>query len=117
MGQRILPAALPVALASIGFLVTFTVRSWNEGLWHPGNAAAYVMSSSTQHHAAAHAPSVMASAVRRPQPLASVLRQEVARLRGRVAAVLPAAAPAIAPAAAIYLAERDREESHNGRLR
>jgi hypothetical protein len=102
MGYRIIPAAL----ASSGFLVTFTIRSWHEDLWHTGRAADYVTVSATQQPAIARSTSVAA-------PLESVLRQEAARLR----AAMPAAPSAVAPAASDYLFERDREASHSGRLR
>jgi hypothetical protein len=108
MGYRMIPAAL----ASVGFLVTFAVRSWNEDLWHAGQAADYVTPSATQQVATAR---TAAPPLESPRPLESVLRQEVARLR---AAPMSAVPPTVAlPDAQRYLAERDREESHNGRLR
>jgi hypothetical protein len=102
MGSRIIPAAL----ASVAFLVTFTIRSWHEDLWRPTQAADYEIVRTSQQPAIARRTSVAA-------PLAVVLRQEAARLR----AAMPAAPSAVAPAAPDYLAERDREASHSGRMR
>jgi hypothetical protein len=116
-GRRVIPAGLPVTLATIGFLVTFTVRSWDQGRWRPGQAADYGIAGASQQSATARRTALETAAVKPPQPLESVLRQEAIRLRARAMPVRPAAPPAIAPAAAIYLAERSREETHNGRLR
>lgn len=110
MGHRIVPAAL----ASVGFLVTFTVRSWHRDLWSPRQDSNYAIANTTQQQAAARGRSSAAPAPGSRPPLASVMQQEVARLRA-----LPtrAAPPAAAPAATAYLAERDREMGHDGRLR
>jgi hypothetical protein len=103
---------IPAALASIGFLVTFSVRSWQQGLWHSGQAADYATVSAIQQ--AAHARTA-AAPPESARPLESVLGQEAARLR---ALPMPTAPSAVASAdAQHYLAERDREESHDGRLR
>ncbi|HUA24143.1 MAG TPA: hypothetical protein VMA54_08505 [Steroidobacteraceae bacterium] len=110
MGHRIIPAAL----ASVGFLVTFTVRSWHRDLWSPHPASSYATASATQQQAAARGTSIATPPPESQPPLASVMRQEAARLRA-----LPtrAALPAVAPSARGYLAERDREMGHDGRLR
>jgi hypothetical protein len=110
MGHRIIPAAL----ASLGFLVTFTVRSWHQDLWSPRQASDYGIVSVAQQHAAVRGNSIAASPPESPQPLASVLRQQAARLRAIPTSTVPSAA---VPPAAAYLAERDREGSHDGRLR
>jgi hypothetical protein len=101
MGYRCIPAALAV----VGFLMTFTIRGWHEGLWLPDQAVDYRIVSAPQQPATARSRAAL--------PLDSVLRQEAARLR----AVPPAAASAVAPAASTYLAERDREASHSVRSR
>lgn len=103
MGYRIIPAAL----AGVGFLATFTIRSWHEDLWRPTQAADYEIVSTPQQPVIAGRTSVAA-------PLAVVLRQEAARLR---AVPMPAAPSAVAPAASNYLAERDRETRHSARMR
>jgi len=108
MGQR----ALPAALASVGFLVTFTVRSWHDDLWSSRHAADLGITSTIQQAAAPHSTSIAAPALESPPPLESALRQEAARLRAMPA---PAAPSAVTPAAAVYLADRDREENHSAR--
>lgn len=108
MGYRLIPAAL----ASVGFLVTFSVRSWQQGLWHAGQAADYATVTAIQQAAAARAATSPPETAR---PLESVLRQEAARLR---ALPIRTAPPLVASAdAQHYLAERGREEGHDGRLR
>jgi hypothetical protein len=102
MGYRCIPAALAI----VGFLMTFTIRGWHEGLWLPDQAVDHRIVSAPQQSATARN--------RAAPPLDSVLRQEAARLR---AVPLPAAPSAVAPAASNYLAERDREASHSGRSR
>jgi hypothetical protein len=102
MGYRCIPAALAV----VGFLMTFTIRGWHEGLWLPDQAVDYRIVSAPRRAAAARNRAAL--------PLDSVLRQEAARLR---AVPLPAAPSAVAPAASAYLAERDREASHSVRSR
>ena len=108
MGYRLIPAAL----ASVGFLVTFSVRSWQQDLWHSGQAADYASVSAIQQAAPAR---TAAAPLESARPLETVLRQQAARLR---ALPMPTAPAAVAAAdAQHYLAERDREESHDGRLR
>jgi hypothetical protein len=103
---------IPAALASVGFLVTLSVRSWQQGFWHSGQAADYATMSAIQQAAPARP---AASPPESARPLESVLRQEAARMR---ALPMPTAPSAVASAdAQHYLAERDREESHDGRLR
>jgi hypothetical protein len=111
-GHRIIPAAL----ASVGFLVTFTVRSWQQDLWSPRQASYNAAVSVTQQHAAARWTPNVGGPVESPPPLASVLRQEAVRLRTIPTATAPSAGMPAAAAAA-YLAERDRETRHDGRLR
>jgi hypothetical protein len=111
MGHLIIPAAL----ASVGFLVTFTVRSWHEGLWRAGQAADYAMVSTPRQPAVARRTSIAPPPLESFPQLTSVLAQEVARSR---AAQTPATSPALAPTdAPHYLAERDREAAHSGRMR
>jgi hypothetical protein len=104
---------IPAALASVGFLLTFTIRSWHDGLWRPGQAADPVIVSTPRQPAASRATPLAARRLGSALPLASVLQQEAVQLR----AVPMPAASAVAPAASDYLAERDREVSHSGRLR
>lgn len=108
--NRIIAAALPFALACAGFLVTLTVRSWDQGLSRPGQAADREIVGASPLEATAHKVA--------PQPFESVLSQEAVQLRVRAMPARPPAAPTtIASVAAIYLAERNREETHNGKLR
>jgi hypothetical protein len=101
-------------LASFAFLVTFTIRSWHEGIWRPGQAADYGIGSAIQHSATARGTSIAAPPLEAAPPLATVLRQEAARLR---AAPMPAVPSAVAASASDYLAEREREAGHSGRMR
>jgi hypothetical protein len=106
---------IPTALACAGFLVTFTVRSWHEGLWRPGQATDQETVSTPRQPAAAHSTSIAPLPLESIPQLASVIKQEVARSR---AAQVPATSPALAPTdAPHYLAERDRETAHSGRMR
>jgi hypothetical protein len=106
---------IPAALASVGFLLTFTIRSWHEDLWRPGQTADYEIASTPQPLATARGASIAVPPLESVRPLESVLREEAARLR---AAQTSAAPSAVASAdAQHYLAERGREESHNGRMR
>ena len=110
MGYRIIPAAL----ASVGFLMTFAIRSWHEDLWRPTQAANYEIVGTPQQPAIVRRTSV-AAPLESARPLESVLREQAARVR---AAQTSSAPSAIASAdAQHYLAERDREEGHNGRMR
>jgi hypothetical protein len=107
LGYRCIPAALAI----VGFLMTFTIRGWQEGLWLPDPAVDHAIVSAPQQGATARRSAKLES----PLPLESVLRQEAVRLR---AAPMPNAPSAVVSAdAQHYLAERDREESHDGRLR
>lgn len=111
MGFRIIPAALACA----GFLVTFTVRSWHEGLWRPSQAADYGIVSAPRQPANSPKTSLAASAFQSAPRLASVLPQQPTRPR---ATPMPTATSAVAPAdAAHYLAERAREAGRSGRMR
>lgn len=110
MGHRVIPATL----ASVGFLVTFTVRSWHQDLWSPRQTTDYGIASASRQQPTAPGMPIAAPSRESPQPLASVLRQEATRMRAEPTAVSP---PAVVPPAAAYLAERDRETGHDGRLR
>jgi hypothetical protein len=109
MGHRIIPAAL----ASVGFLVTFTVRSWHQDLWSPRQVSDSGIARATEQHTASSGTSTAARPAS-PQPFASVMQQEATRLR---ALPTPATPVAVTPTATAYLAERDRESGHDGRLR
>jgi len=108
MGHR----ALPAALASVGFLVTFTVRSWHQDLWSSRQAVDRGIASATQQLPAAHGAAIAAPALESPPPLESALRKEAARLR----AAAPAAPSAATPSAAVYLADEERQENHSARM-
>jgi hypothetical protein len=111
MGQRIIPAAL----ASVGFLVTFTVRSWHQDLWRPGQATDHALVTTARPTAGAHKTSIATPPLGSSLRFAAVFTQEVAR--SRAASVAASAAAAAPPDASHYLAERDREVAHSGRLR
>jgi hypothetical protein len=109
LGER----SLPAALAIVGFLVTYTVRSWDQGFWPQSQVVDHAIATRVPDDA--HEASIGAHPIH-SAPFASVLTKVAAISRvSRVAPESPT--PSVAPAdARHYLADRDREEDH-GRLR
>lgn len=110
-----IPRMIPTVLASIGFLVTFTIRSWQEGRWPLGGAADYAIVGTLRDPAAARRVSITAPPLGSASPHEAVLPRETVQSHG---APTPAAESMVAPVAgADYLGERTREASHSGRMR
>lgn len=109
------PRVLPAVLASVGFLATLTVRSWQGDLRHRGAAAAGATASISPRSAAARGTPAPAR-LRQAPLLASIgLPQEGARPDD---ASRPATEPAIVLTGAVdFLDERAREETHSSRMR
>jgi len=102
-------------LASVGFLVTFTIRSWHEGLWPLDGATRHAIVSTPRQPAPARETSVAASPFEPGPPLAAAPAQEIAWPR---AARMPTVASAVTLAAAPdYLDARAREARHSSRMR
>lgn len=108
------PPIIPAILASAGFLLTFTIRSWHAGIWHRGEATDYAIVSTPQQPDSARTRSGARSPFAPGPRLASVLPQESARPRD---ALLPSAEPAVTPVdTSGYLSERAREGTHSSRM-
>lgn len=89
-----------IALASIGFLVTFTIRSWHAGLWPRSEPAGYASVSAPRLPTARLRMAVASSPFESTPPLAPATMSTVASID-----------------APDYLGERAREASHSGRMR
>lgn len=95
---------IPAVLASLGFLATFTVRSWHADLWHFSESPAHTTMSAPRQATQAHGMSLASHFVAKP-----VLRREPR---------LPAVRAVVRIAdAAHFLSERDREANHSARVR
>lgn len=110
------PRIVPALLASIGFVVTFTIRSWQADLWDPGQRADHASVGAPQPTATAQRTLTLAPWPRRTLLLPSVpVSPATPRLN---VAFMPAAGSATMPAdASNYLHERAREENHSSRTR
>ena len=112
------PRIIPAALASIGFLVTFTARSWQAGLWHSGRTADYATASAPLHFAAARKieTSTLGPWLVQDPPVASVISRHGGH-GPKSGSMLVARSPPLLTNAAKFLDERIREESHSSRMR
>lgn len=109
------PRIIPVILASAGFLVTFTIRSWQEGVWFLDKSTDYAMVSSARPPATAHRMTTPASPFASAQPLAPALIPQATRPH-EAAATPPVSAPTPVNAQH-YLSERAGGEGHSSRTR
>jgi hypothetical protein len=105
---------IPAILASVSFLVTYTVRSWHEGRWPLGAVAIHADISASRQPSAARSMAIAAPPLKSAAPLGWVLPPKTILSHETL---MPAAEPAVATAdAPAYPGEMAREANHSSRM-
>lgn len=107
------PRIIPALLASLGFLATFTIRSWHADLWHLGRGTDIGLVSTSPSPAAADSKSIAAAPPPSRQQLPSPALQQSARRR-EMPLPTPRRLVTFSDARA-FMRERAREADHSAR--